>query len=213
MYINRSLIRDHKFEIERTQALKLVRKFIDTPKGVKLIPQSIVYVLISIIEQVDDKLRPLCMETLNELAIRNVKLVASCGGIKIIFSAMVEGPLYLTEMNILTVIYLLDTEKTRNYIKPEVDLEILISAFIDVYSKANYSEEQLQSCSKAILSLFKSWTGMTYLCFQNKRAVKIIVETLRISRSEARKTLLQLIFDLFQIKVPKWFNELLISKK
>jgi len=27
---------------------------------------------------------------------------------------------------------------------------------------------------------------MTYLCFQNKRAVKIIVETLRISRSEAR---------------------------
>jgi len=126
---------------------------------------------------------------------------------------MVEGPLYLTEMNILTVIYLLDTEKTRNYIKPEVDLEILISAFIDVYSKANYSEEQLQSCSKAILSLFKSWTGMTYLCFQNKRAVKIIVETLRISRSEARKTLLQLIFDLFQIKVPKWFNELLKSKK
>ena len=86
-------------------------------------------------------------------------MVASCGGIKIIFSAMVEGPLYLTEMNILTVIYLLDTEKTRNYIKPEVDLEILISAFIDVYSKANYSEEQLQSCSKAILSLFKSWTG------------------------------------------------------
>jgi len=213
MYINRSLVRDLKFEIERTQALKLVRKFIDTPKGVKLIPQSIVYVLISIIEQVDDKLRPLCMETLNELAIRNVKLVASCGGIKIIFTAMVEGPMYLTEMNMLTVIYLLDTEKTRNYIKPEVDLEIIISTFIDVYSKANHSEEQLQLCSNAILALFKSWTGMTYLCFQEKRVVKIIIETLRISRSEARKTLLQLIFDLFQIKVPKWFNDLLKSKK
>jgi len=117
MYINRSLVRDLKFEIERTQALKLVRKFIDTPKGVKLIPQSIVYVLISIIEQVDDKLRPLSMETLNELAIRNVKLVASCGGIKIIFSAMVEGPMYLTEMNMLTVIYLLDTEKNKKLYK------------------------------------------------------------------------------------------------
>lgn len=213
MYINRSLIRDNKFEIERTQALKLVRKFIDTPKGVKLIPQSIVYILISVIEQLDDKLRPLCMETLNELAIRNVKLVASCGGIKIIFSAMTEGPMYLTEMNMLTVIYLLDTEKTRNYIKPEVDLEIIISAFIDVYSKNNYSEEQLKLSSKAILALFKSWTGMTYLCFQDKRAINIIVETLRISRSEARKTLLQMIFDLFQLKVPKWFNELIKSKK
>ncbi|ORX85468.1 hypothetical protein BCR32DRAFT_276261 [Anaeromyces robustus] len=208
-----SLIRDNKFEIERTQALKLVRKFIDTPKGVKLIPQSIVYILISVIEQLDDKLRPLCMETLNELAIRNVKLVASCGGIKIIFSAMTEGPMYLTEMNMLTVIYLLDTEKTRNYIKPEVDLEIIISAFIDVYSKNNYSEEQLKLSSKAILALFKSWTGMTYLCFQDKRAINIIVETLRISRSEARKTLLQMIFDLFQLKVPKWFNELIKSKK
>jgi len=61
------LVRDNKFEIERMQALKLVRKFIDTPKGVKLIPQSIIYVLISIIEQMEDKLRPLCMETLNEL--------------------------------------------------------------------------------------------------------------------------------------------------
>jgi len=27
---------------------------------------------------------------------------------------------------------------------------------------------------------------MTYLCFQEKRVVKIIIETLRISRSEAR---------------------------
>lgn len=239
------MVRDNKFEIERMQALKLVRKFIDTPKGVKLIPQSIIYVLISIIEQMEDKLRPLCMETLNELgniyiyswmviiadywlltwkyyfkiskAIRNVKLVASCGGIKIIFSAMTEGPMYLTEMNMLTVIYLLDTEKTRNYIKPEVDLEIIISAFSDSYSKTNYSEEQLKLSSKAILALFKSWTGilqcfiklvinisiskflywfihfmlyymigMTYLCFQDKRAINIIIETLRISKSDAR---------------------------
>jgi len=213
MYINRALVRDNKFEIERMQALKLVRKFIDTPKGVKLIPQSIIYVLISIIEQMEDKLRPLCMETLNELAIRNVKLVASCGGIKIIFSAMTEGPMYLTEMNMLTVIYLLDTEKTRNYIKPEVDLEIIISAFSDSYSKTNYSEEQLKLSSKAILALFKSWTGMTYLCFQDKRAINIIIETLRISKSDARKTLLQMIFDLFQIKVPKWFNSVIKSKK
>jgi len=213
MYINRSLVRDNKFEIERMQALKLVRKFIDTPKGVRLIPQSIVYVLISIIEQTDDKLRPLSMETLNELAIRNVKLVASCGGIKIIFSAMTEGPLYLTEMNILTVIYLLDTEKTRNYIKPEVDLEIVISAFSDSYSKSNTSEEQLKLSSKAILALFKSWTGMTYLCFQDKRAINIIIETLKISKSEAKKILLQMIFDLFQLKVPKWFNDIIRSKK
>ncbi|OUM70128.1 hypothetical protein PIROE2DRAFT_37632, partial [Piromyces sp. E2] len=209
----RALVRDYRFELERMQALKLVRKFIDTPKGVKLIPQSIVYVLISVIEQMEDKLRPLCMETLNELAIRNVKLVASCGGIKIIFSAMTEGPMYLTEMNMLTVIYLLDTEKTRNYIKPEVDLEIIISAFSDSYSKTNYSEEQLKLSSKAILALFKSWTGMTYLCFQDKRAINIIIETLRISKSDARKTLLQMIFDLFQLKIPKWFNDIIKSKK
>ncbi len=60
-------MRDYRYEIERIQALKLVRTFIDTPKGVKLIPQSIVYVLISIIEQMEDKVRPLSMETLNEL--------------------------------------------------------------------------------------------------------------------------------------------------
>lgn len=213
MHINRSLVRDYKYEIERIQALQLVRKFIDTPKGVKLIPQSIVYVLISIIEQMEDKLRPLSMETLNELAIRNVKLVAYCGGIKKIFYAMTEGPMYLTEMNMLTVIYLLDSEKTRNYIKPEVDLEIIISAFSDSYLRSSHSEEQLKLSSMAVLALFKSWTGMTYLCFQDKRAIKIIIETLRISKSEARKSLLQMIFDLFQLKLPKWFNEIFKSKK
>jgi len=65
-------VRDNKYEVERMQALRLVRKFIDTPKGVKLIPQSIVYALISIIEQTEDILRPLSMETLNELGKKKI---------------------------------------------------------------------------------------------------------------------------------------------
>jgi len=72
---------------------------------------------------------------------------------------MTEGPMYLTEMNMLTVIYLLDSEKTRNYIKPEVDLEIIISAFSDSYLRSSQSEEQLKLSSMAVLALFKSWTG------------------------------------------------------
>jgi len=37
---------------------------------------------------------------------------------------------------------------------------------------------------------------MTYLCFQDKRAIKIIIETLRISKSEARVCFILIYFRL-----------------
>jgi hypothetical protein len=47
--------------------VKLVRSFIDSPKAVATIPESVVYTLIAVAENVEDKLRNICLETLCEL--------------------------------------------------------------------------------------------------------------------------------------------------
>jgi hypothetical protein len=55
-----------KFELEREQAIKLIRAFLDFSNGIS-IPQSIVSILVSMTEQPDDKLRVIIFETLAEI--------------------------------------------------------------------------------------------------------------------------------------------------
>ena len=65
--MSRALTRDQRYDVEREQALKLVRSIIDMPGGVDLIPQSLVRTIIAIAEQSDDKLRNVSLETLCEI--------------------------------------------------------------------------------------------------------------------------------------------------
>jgi len=66
----RSLSKDPRtFNDEREQALKLIRSFIDIPDGIKYMPIGVMRAIVSIAEQADEKLRPICLETLAEFGI------------------------------------------------------------------------------------------------------------------------------------------------
>lgn len=53
--------------MEREQALKFVRAFIEVPGGVKEISRGIVRGIVACAEQTDDRLRGISMETLAEI--------------------------------------------------------------------------------------------------------------------------------------------------
>lgn len=64
---------------------------------------------------------------------------------------------------------MLDSEETRNFLRPAVELEMLISNFADAYGKGSAHDERLASSAKAVVTLLKSWPGMfaclfTILC-------------------------------------------------
>ncbi|KAI9140964.1 Rapamycin-insensitive companion of mTOR, N-term-domain-containing protein [Paraphysoderma sedebokerense] len=204
-FLVRTLIRDQKYELEREQSLKLIRRWISIPNAAEIIPASIIRVLVSIAEYPDDKLRMICVETLCELSLYNIRVVSHCGGTRSVCQALIESPPELTEFVALTILYLVDKEAMRMYIRPGVELEMIISTFTDAYSRGPAFEERLVACSRAVLYLLKHWTGVIYLCLDDKRAIKSIVDALRLPFEEIRKCLLDLFFQIFRIELPSWF--------
>ncbi|KAJ1549946.1 hypothetical protein HK096_009546, partial [Nowakowskiella sp. JEL0078] len=186
VFVVKALTRDARYDLEREQALKYVRGLIDIPDGVESISPAIMRVLISISEQPDDKFRNICLETICEISLRNVKIVAECGGLKSLIGTMLESPPDLSEVLIMCLVNVLDIENTREYFRPSVELEMIISSFTDVSIKGSSPDDKLLACAKAVTSILRSWTGLIYLCVEDKRAIKSIVDAIYLPQEEIR---------------------------
>ncbi|TPX50488.1 hypothetical protein SeLEV6574_g00869 [Synchytrium endobioticum] len=201
--ILRTLTRDQRYDAEREQALKLIRTWIDVPAGAAIIPQSLVRMLVALAEQSDEKFRGISAETLCELAVRNPELVALSGGLKVILQVLLEGPSELSDALLTVLVHILDAQVTRKYLRPAVELETIISHFTDVYSKGPSHQEKLHACSKVVASLLKSWTGLLYMCMDDKRAIRTLVKALSLPTDETRRILLEMYFDIFHVGHPR----------
>lgn len=83
-FLVRSLLKEVRVDAEREQALKLVRTWIAVPEGgAQCLPKSVVACILSVVGS-EDKLAPLCLETVYELAIFNLPLLADAGGIHVV---------------------------------------------------------------------------------------------------------------------------------
>ncbi len=62
-----SLVKESKASVEREQALKFVRAFLDVKDGVAEISQAVVRTVVAVAEHSEDRLRSICIETLAEI--------------------------------------------------------------------------------------------------------------------------------------------------
>ncbi|KAL1921894.1 uncharacterized protein VTP21DRAFT_10536 [Calcarisporiella thermophila] len=213
LFIIRSLGRGSSAEPERDYALKLVRQIMDTPHGVDLISEGVVRAITAIAEQLEDKLMPICLETLAELAVHNISLVVKGGGMRALLHALVDGPRELADTLPITLLYILDAPATRCYVRSGVDLEIAVSGFTDAYTRGPNYEKRLQRSAQVVLSLLKHWTGIIYLCADGKKSIKSMVESLRFSHEEIQKILLGMFFDIFRIRTPPEYDLFLAGRR
>ncbi|CAG8628166.1 8090_t:CDS:10, partial [Acaulospora morrowiae] len=214
MFFMRSLSKEPRsHNDEREQVIKIVRTFSDVTDGTKRIPIGVLRCIVSIAEQLDDKLRNICLETLAEIMIREPILITRCGGMRILLQALMDGPLELSEYLVMALLYVIDTPDSRDCIRPGVDLEIVLSGFTDACNKGPKFEQQVRASSRAISVLLKSWTGIIYLCVDNKQAVRSIVESFRITSDEIREIMLDMFFNIFRIKAPDWYPSFLSGKR
>ncbi|KAL5037102.1 hypothetical protein BDV3_006204 [Batrachochytrium dendrobatidis] len=207
IFIIRTLIRDTRYDSEREQAIRFIRAYLDEPEGANIIPMSIIRAIVAIAEQIDDKFRSVCLETICELAICNPELTCLSGGTKVMLAALLDGPTELIDPIVASFLYLLDTCNSRAYIRTHVELETIISQFSDAYTcKTGYSIDRLTCCAAVLRKFFSSWTGLVYFCIDNLRPVRSIVEALGLPNDDTRKALLGLFFDLFQVSRSNTLN-------
>ncbi|RUO96001.1 hypothetical protein BC936DRAFT_142818 [Jimgerdemannia flammicorona] len=64
---------------------------------------------------------------------------------------------------------------------------MIVSAFTDAYSRGPSYEERLKNSARVITLLLKSWTGILYLCANEGRAIRSVVEALRLPYDDTRR--------------------------
>ncbi|SAL99279.1 hypothetical protein [Absidia glauca] len=212
IFIVRAMAREpDSHEPEREQTLKLIRSFLQH-NGAVYVSQNIVRAVVAVAEQTDCRLRNICLETIAELAILDTGLTVRSGGLRVIMQALLDGQLNMTEVLSYALLYILDSPKRRTYLRPGVELETIIAPFTESSKGANY-EERLKNSAKVVTLLLKSWSGVLYMCANNMRAARSIVQALRTPTTETKKMVLDMFFDIFHVQLPKDHNNYLTGRQ
>jgi hypothetical protein len=205
-----SLAKDRKADVEREQALKFVRTFLDVKDGVREISRAIVRTIASIAEYPEDRLRPICIETLAEILLRDPALLIASGGLAPISEALGEGTYKSPESLSAAFLFLLDAPQTRKFFRAGFDLEVLFTAFTDV---SFLYEGAVKQNAKAISSALKSWSGLMTLSMFSFRAIRSLISSLMLPSNSIRDTILDLLYSLLRIKPPSWATSYLAGRR
>lgn len=132
-------------ETEKEHALKLIREFLNIPRGATNLSIGVVKGIIAIIESDTEDLntnaedeqkfitfKNICIETLLEISLVKTELVFLSGGFRTILQVIQDGPLDLAISGILCLLQILDSSETRLFLRDGLDLASLISIFSDI---------------------------------------------------------------------------------
>jgi hypothetical protein len=193
----------------REAALKTLQGLLANQKT--SFPKSCLRCLISIAESPNDPLRLVANEMLCEAAVIDPLKAFENGVIKYLFASLVEGPKELLDGLLLTLLYLLDSSVTRRYVRPNVELEMIISFFSDFNINSKNDEQKLVTSSRVLNHLMKSWTGMLYLFGSDSETVKSVISSLKVPVKSYREHLIGTFCGM--IALPDESNPSIYSKR
>ncbi|KAI0402946.1 Rapamycin-insensitive companion of mTOR, N-term-domain-containing protein [Xylaria palmicola] len=205
-----SLAKDRKADVEREQALKFVRAFLDVKDGVREISRALVRAIVSVAEHAEDRLRSICIETLAEVLLRDPALLIASGGLAPISEALAEGTYKSPESLTAVLLFLMDAPQTRQFLRAGYDLEVMFTAFTDVLF---IYEGVVKQNAKAISLALKTWSGLMSLSMFDFRAIKSLVASLMLPNDTIRSTILDLLYSLLRIKPPSWATSYLAGRR
>ncbi|KAJ5666944.1 Armadillo-like helical [Penicillium macrosclerotiorum] len=206
-----SLVKESKASIEREQALKFVRAFLDVKDGVKEISRAIVRTIVSVAEHHEDRLRNISIMTLAEMLVKDPQLVASAGGFAALHDALAEGTFGASESLISSFLHVLDTPHSRKYLQG-CELEAVLAPFTDSLADS-LRNGRLKSAARAISAMLKTWPGLVILTRHGAKPLQSLLESLHYPDPQARDLIMELLFDALRIKPPSWSSSFLAGRR
>ncbi|KAH9950606.1 Rapamycin-insensitive companion of mTOR, N-term-domain-containing protein [Amylocystis lapponica] len=223
-YMVKSLTRDNKYAVEKEQVIKLIRAIVEigserrTPgsavgSGTVPLGETVMRAFIAVAEYPEDPFKPICVQTLTEILLIDIELMARTGGIRVLLHALAEGPPEMAPMLSSAFLYIVDSPRTRAYLNPGTDLEIALSGVTDAYGKGPEYADRMRSCARVIASMLRTWSGLMYFSIQDKLALRAVVDGLRIPSLETREIIIDMFFDLMNIKPPEWHQAFIDGRR
>ena len=209
--------------MEREQALKFVRAFLDVKDGIKEVSRAVVRTIVAVAEQTEDRrpgmqiadhnadrLRPIYIETLAEMLVRDPPLVMASGGLGTMSEALSDGTYKSPESLTSAFLFLLDSPQRRKYVLPGYGLDGVFTAFTDQLAG---NEDVLKQNSRAISVALRSWSGLMTLCMYDFRPIRSLIASILFPNPAIRETVLDLLFSLLRIKPPAWATSFLAGRR
>ena len=207
-----SLIKDAKSSIEREQALKFIRSFLDVADGVLELSVGLVRTIAAIAEHSEDRLRNMAILTLTEILVKNPALVASSGGISPLKDVLGEGNYAGSESVVLAMLHVMDSPKTRKQLAFGQELESTFAPFTDPVAVPGH-EERLKTNGRAIAAILNTWPGLFIMAKRDFSTVRSLLLSLTHPNALAREVVLDLLFDVLHIKPPSWTSTFLAGRR
>ncbi|SCU89126.1 LAMI_0D12486g1_1 [Lachancea mirantina] len=191
-----SLAKDSASLIEREQAMKLIRSFLDYKEGIS---KGIVRAIISCIDNSDDKLRDIAIETLLEMCYVMPKLVEECKGIRVLegfiaenISSPLTGPLLDALLDLMSF------EDTRKLLV-NFDITVLLTTFAEYQNKSNMNIDKLQKSSQLICKCLKNYNGLVLFVAEDFKAFRQVITFFQIP--SICRFLADIILDVLRVKI------------
>ena len=223
IFIIKSLDLPPVAEVERVQALRLVRKMVYLCPH--LFPMSLAMVLSSIscnISQEKDCMSRACLATLCELAIQNIEVGSYSGVIGAIISTALDCSIpRMNESLISTILYLFNHPKYRCYVRRKVGLEAILAPFTDLYymytsdlQDSLIKEDRLgrmASTKLALVAILKSWAGLINFCDPEGNTIESLLGVFQLPNADIRKTIIDTLYDVFCLRCPTLTDDYMLA--
>ncbi|VDC00682.1 unnamed protein product [Peniophora sp. CBMAI 1063] len=224
-YIVKSLTLDNKNTVEKEQVIKLIRAIVEigshrvesqtaTTSGKVMLSEEVMRAFVAVAEQPDDPFKNICVQTLAEILLIDMELVVNSGGMRTLLHVLAEGPMELSSLLTSVFLYVVDSPKTRSYLMPGSEMEIVLSGLTDAYGQADSETiQRTKDVCKIVATMLRTWSGLIYFCMDDLKAIKTLVDTLRIPSLDSREVILDMFFNLLKIKTPEWYQSFISGRR
>ena len=208
-FVIRSLSRDLRSNVDREQALRVIRAYLAVKDGVYQISHGVIRAIAAVAEFREDKLSHICAETLGEIMVLCPQLAFEGGAFRPILSLIESGPHSLTSSLIFSLVYALEMPERRKLINDGRDLDVILTPFTESRllpqnnesssSKAHADIDALRNTADIVRIILYSWTGIYGLFGNGSFAARSLVDALKGKNASVSNCLLDLLSSIFHI--------------
>ena len=206
-----SLSKDLSSTIEREQALKLVRAFLDVNDGFLEVSNAVVRAVVALAEEHGDTLRHTAQLTLAEILIKDPALVIRAGGVPALSDALRDGHYLASDSLMSALLHLMDSPKFRKLLPSSLGIEGPFASLTDPL--IHVTDERLRANVRSVMAILNSWSGLYALSCSGFAGISSLLLSLSHPDLTIRNVIFDFLFDILRIKTPSWTSPFLAGRR
>lgn len=105
--------------------------------------------------------------------IHNLPLLSLSGGLRVVLQLLLDGPYDLSPSLSLLFLSAFDRPESRQWLRPGVDVEVVLAGFTEVQPKGAGAEERVKACASVVGGWLGSWSGAFASVLFPKRCLRL----------------------------------------